>query len=153
MINESHQPSKSEFLDDGLFIIICDDLPANHHVKEAVGKVLPALNGNLTGMAFRVPTVDVSVVELTARLEKAASCDEIKAAIKEESETTMKGILGYAEDDVVGTPATVGQLMDFIFATRIAKKRARKNSASRKSYTDTHTCGPKSFTQLRNKMT
>ena len=50
--------------------------------SQAVGKVLPALNGKLTGMAFRVPTVDVSVVDLTARLEKAASYDEIKAAIK-----------------------------------------------------------------------
>ncbi|GFP84951.1 glyceraldehyde-3-phosphate dehydrogenase cytosolic [Phtheirospermum japonicum] len=69
----------------------------------AVGKVLPALNGKLTGMAFRVPTPDVSVVDLTVRLGKAASYDEIKAAIKEESETKLKGILGYTEDDVVST--------------------------------------------------
>ncbi|KAL5721943.1 glyceraldehyde-3-phosphate dehydrogenase (phosphorylating) [Ranunculus cassubicifolius] len=69
----------------------------------AVGKVLPALNGKLTGMAFRVPTVDVSVVDLTVRLEKKATYAEIKAAIKEESEGKMKGILGYTEDDVVST--------------------------------------------------
>ncbi|MQK89898.1 type I glyceraldehyde-3-phosphate dehydrogenase, partial [Escherichia coli] len=70
---------------------------------KAVGKVLPALNGKLTGMAFRVPTVDVSVVDLTVRLEKAATYDQIKSAIKEESEGKLKGILGYTEDDVVST--------------------------------------------------
>lgn len=61
------------------------------------------MNGKLTGMSFRVPTVDVSVVDLTVRLEKSATYDEIKAAIKEESEGKMKGILGYTEDDVVST--------------------------------------------------
>ncbi|MGF2531798.1 type I glyceraldehyde-3-phosphate dehydrogenase, partial [Ralstonia pseudosolanacearum] len=70
---------------------------------KAVGKVLPSLNGKLTGMSFRVPTVDVSVVDLTVRLEKKATYDQIKAAIKEESEGKMKGILGYTEDDVVST--------------------------------------------------
>ncbi|KAJ1412701.1 hypothetical protein SESBI_20132 [Sesbania bispinosa] len=69
----------------------------------AVGKVLPALNNKLTGMSFRVPTVDVSVVDLTVRLEKGASYDEIKAAVKEAAEGSMKGILGYTEDDVVST--------------------------------------------------
>ncbi|KZV57693.1 glyceraldehyde-3-phosphate dehydrogenase, cytosolic-like [Dorcoceras hygrometricum] len=78
-------------------------IPSSTGAAKAVGKVLPALNGKLTGMAFRVPTVDVSVVDLTARLEKAASYDEIKAAIKEESEGKLKGILGYTEDDVVST--------------------------------------------------
>ncbi|KAL1536537.1 glyceraldehyde-3-phosphate dehydrogenase (phosphorylating) [Salvia divinorum] len=78
-------------------------IPSSTGAAKAVGKVLPALNGKLTGMAFRVPTVDVSVVDLTARLEKAASYDEIKAAIKLESEGKMKGILGYTEDDVVST--------------------------------------------------
>ncbi|XP_057791714.1 glyceraldehyde-3-phosphate dehydrogenase, cytosolic [Salvia miltiorrhiza] len=78
-------------------------IPSSTGAAKAVGKVLPALNGKLTGMAFRVPTVDVSVVDLTARLAKAASYDEIKAAIKEESETNLKGILGYTEDDVVST--------------------------------------------------
>nr|APO15839.1 glyceraldehyde 3-phosphate dehydrogenase [Sesuvium portulacastrum] len=78
-------------------------IPSSTGAAKAVGKVLPALNGKLTGMAFRVPTVDVSVVDLTVRLEKAASYDQIKAAIKEESEGKLKGILGYTEDDVVST--------------------------------------------------
>ncbi|XP_022895071.1 glyceraldehyde-3-phosphate dehydrogenase, cytosolic [Olea europaea var. sylvestris] len=78
-------------------------IPSSTGAAKAVGKVLPSLNGKLTGMAFRVPTVDVSVVDLTARLEKAASYDEIKAAIKAESEGKLKGILGYTEDDVVST--------------------------------------------------
>ncbi|KAJ6318864.1 hypothetical protein OIU76_014256 [Salix suchowensis] len=69
----------------------------------AVGKVLPALDGKLTGMAFRVPTADVSVVDLTVRLEKKATYEDIKSAIKEESETNLKGILGYIEDDVVSS--------------------------------------------------
>ncbi|KAL2459584.1 Glyceraldehyde-3-phosphate dehydrogenase GAPC1 [Forsythia ovata] len=78
-------------------------IPSSTGAAKAVGKVLPALNGKLTGMAFRVPTVDVSVVDLTVRLEKAATYEEIKAAIKEESEGNLKGILGYTEDDVVST--------------------------------------------------
>ncbi|XP_051140771.1 glyceraldehyde-3-phosphate dehydrogenase, cytosolic-like [Andrographis paniculata] len=78
-------------------------IPSSTGAAKAVGKVLPALNGKLTGMAFRVPTVDVSVVDLTARLEKKASYDEIKAAIKKESEGSLKGILGYTEDDVVSS--------------------------------------------------
>ncbi|KAL4568256.1 hypothetical protein LXL04_023864 [Taraxacum kok-saghyz] len=78
-------------------------IPSSTGAAKAVGKVLPALNGKLTGMAFRVPTVDVSVVDLTARLEKPASYDEIKAAIKAEAEGSLKGILGYTEDDVVST--------------------------------------------------
>ncbi|XP_047330486.1 glyceraldehyde-3-phosphate dehydrogenase GAPC1, cytosolic [Impatiens glandulifera] len=78
-------------------------IPSSTGAAKAVGKVLPALNGKLTGMSFRVPTVDVSVVDLTVRLEKAATYDQIKAAIKEESEGKMKGILGYTEDEVVST--------------------------------------------------
>ncbi|AEE29017.1 glyceraldehyde-3-phosphate dehydrogenase C2 [Arabidopsis thaliana] len=78
-------------------------IPSSTGAAKAVGKVLPSLNGKLTGMSFRVPTVDVSVVDLTVRLEKAATYDEIKKAIKEESEGKMKGILGYTEDDVVST--------------------------------------------------
>ncbi|KAK4426081.1 Glyceraldehyde-3-phosphate dehydrogenase, cytosolic [Sesamum alatum] len=89
-------------------------IPSSTGAAKAVGKVLPALNGKLTGMAFRVPTVDVSVVDLTARLEKAASYDEIKAAIKKESETNLKGILGYTEDDVVSTDF-VGDCRSSIF--------------------------------------
>ncbi|KAK8566063.1 hypothetical protein V6N13_021137 [Hibiscus sabdariffa] len=78
-------------------------IPSSTGAAKAVGKVLPSLNGKLTGMAFRVPTVDVSVVDLTVRLEKAASYDDIKAAIKTESETNMKGILGYVDEDLVST--------------------------------------------------
>jgi glyceraldehyde 3-phosphate dehydrogenase len=78
-------------------------IPSSTGAAKAVGKVLPALNGKLTGMAFRVPTVDVSVVDLTVRLEKKATYEQIKAAIKEESEGKLKGILGYTEDDVVST--------------------------------------------------
>ncbi|KAF3785071.1 Glyceraldehyde-3-phosphate dehydrogenase [Nymphaea thermarum] len=78
-------------------------IPSSTGAAKAVGKVLPALNGKLTGMAFRVPTVDVSVVDLTVRLAKGASYGEIKAAIKEEAEGKLKGILGYTEDDVVSS--------------------------------------------------
>ncbi|KVH97848.1 Glyceraldehyde 3-phosphate dehydrogenase, catalytic domain-containing protein [Cynara cardunculus var. scolymus] len=78
-------------------------IPSSTGAAKAVGKVLPALNGKLTGMAFRVPTVDVSVVDLTVRLEKKATYEQIKAAIKEESEGKLKGILGYVEEDLVST--------------------------------------------------
>ncbi|KAL0327342.1 UNVERIFIED_CONTAM: Glyceraldehyde-3-phosphate dehydrogenase GAPC1, cytosolic [Sesamum angustifolium] len=78
-------------------------IPSSTGAAKAVGKVLPALNGKLTGMSFRVPTVDVSVVDLTVRLEKEATYEEIKAVIKQESENNLKGILGYTEDDVVST--------------------------------------------------
>ncbi|XP_078447598.1 glyceraldehyde-3-phosphate dehydrogenase 2, cytosolic-like [Wolffia australiana] len=76
-------------------------IPSSTGAAKAVGKVLPALNGKLTGMAFRVPTADVSVVDLTVRLEKAATYEQIKAAIKEESEGKLKGILGYTDEDLV----------------------------------------------------
>ncbi|CAK4082940.1 unnamed protein product [Aphanomyces euteiches] len=76
-------------------------IPASTGAAKAVGKVLPELNGKLTGMAFRVPVPDVSVVDLTVRLEKPASLAEIKAAIKSASENELKDILGYTEDDVV----------------------------------------------------
>jgi glyceraldehyde 3-phosphate dehydrogenase len=78
-------------------------IPSSTGAAKAVGKVIPELNGKLTGMAFRVPTVDVSVVDLTCRLAKPAKYDDIKAAMKEASETTMKGILGYTEDEVVSS--------------------------------------------------
>ena len=78
-------------------------IPSSTGAAKAVGKVIPALNGKLTGMAFRVPTTNVSVVDLTVRLEKAASYEDIKKAIKTASEGPMKGILGYTEDAVVST--------------------------------------------------
>ena len=76
-------------------------VPASTGAAKAVGKVIPELNGKLTGMAFRVPTVDVSVVDLTCRLEKGASFEEVKAAIKHASENELKGILGYTDEGVV----------------------------------------------------
>ena len=77
-------------------------IPSSTGAAKAVGKVLPALNGKLTGMAFRVPTQDVSVVDLTVRIEKAASYEEICTAIKEASTNgELKGIMGYTEDAVV----------------------------------------------------
>lgn len=79
-------------------------IPSSTGAAKAVGKVIPSLNGKLTGMAFRVPTADVSVVDLTCRIERAASYDEIKAVIKAASESPeLKGILGYTEDEVVST--------------------------------------------------
>ena len=76
-------------------------VPASTGAAKAVGKVIPELNGKLTGMAFRVPTVDVSVVDLTCRLEKGASWEEVKKALKDASENELKGILGYTEEGVV----------------------------------------------------
>merc|ERR1712137_304537 len=73
-------------------------IPSSTGAAKAVGKVLPELNGKLTGMSFRVPTQDVSVVDLTVRLNKGASYDAIKAAMKDASEGSMAGILGYTED-------------------------------------------------------
>ena len=86
-------------------------IPSSTGAAKAVGKVIPELNGKLTGMAFRVPTPDVSVVDLTVRLKKPATYAEICAKMKEASETTMKGVLGYTEDavvsnDFIGDPRT-----------------------------------------------
>lgn len=78
-------------------------IPSSTGAAKAVGKVIPELNGKLTGMAFRVPTSDVSVVDLTVELEKSASYDAICAAMKEAAEGKMKGVLGYTEDKVVST--------------------------------------------------
>ncbi|SMC90800.1 type I glyceraldehyde-3-phosphate dehydrogenase [Papillibacter cinnamivorans] len=85
-------------------------IPASTGAAKAVGKVIPELNGKLTGMSFRVPTLDVSVVDLTVNLKKPTTYAEICAAIKEASEGDMKGIMGYTEDDVVSS--------DFIGDTR-----------------------------------
>lgn len=78
-------------------------IPSSTGAAKAVGKVIPELNGKLTGMSFRVPTPDVSVVDLTVRLEKAATYEEICKAMKAASEGAMKGVLGYTEDEVVST--------------------------------------------------
>jgi len=78
-------------------------IPSSTGAAKAVGKVIPELKGKLTGMSFRVPTLDVSVVDLTCRLEKPATYDEIKEAVKKASEGELKGILGYTEDDVVSS--------------------------------------------------
>ncbi len=78
-------------------------IPSSTGAAKAVGKVIPELNGKLTGMSFRVPTLDVSVVDLTCRLEKSATYDEIKQAVKDASENELKGILGYTEDAVVSS--------------------------------------------------
>jgi len=78
-------------------------IPSATGAAKAVGKVIPSLNGKLTGMAFRVPTPDVSVVDLTCKLEKDASMDDIVAAIKEASEGSMKGVLTWTDDEVVST--------------------------------------------------
>ncbi|MCC6132000.1 MAG: type I glyceraldehyde-3-phosphate dehydrogenase [Acidobacteria bacterium] len=85
-------------------------IPSSTGAAKAVGKVIPSLKGKLTGMSFRVPVPDVSVVDLTCRLDKAATYDEIKAKMKEASETSLAGILGYTEDEVVSS--------DFIGDTR-----------------------------------
>nr|BAN65291.1 glyceraldehyde-3-phosphate dehydrogenase protein [Babesia bovis] len=78
-------------------------IPASTGAAKAVGKVIPEVKGKLTGMAFRVPTPDVSVVDLTCKLAKPASYDEIVSAVKAASEGELKGILGWADDDLVST--------------------------------------------------
>ena len=78
-------------------------IPSSTGAAKAVGKVIPALNGKLTGMSMRVPTLDVSVVDLTCNLAKPATYEEICAAMKEASEGSLKGILGYTEDAVVSS--------------------------------------------------
>ena len=85
-------------------------IPSSTGAAKAVGKVIPELNGKLTGMSFRVPTIDVSVVDLTVKVAKETTYEEIMQVLKTTSETSMKGILGYTEDDVVS--------QDFISDTR-----------------------------------
>jgi glyceraldehyde 3-phosphate dehydrogenase len=85
-------------------------IPSSTGAAKAVGKVIPEMNGKLTGMSFRIPTMDVSVVDLTVRLEKSASYEAIKLVMKKASENEMAGILGYTEDEVVS--------QDFVGDTR-----------------------------------
>merc|ERR1712055_921623 len=90
-------------------------IPSSTGAAKAVGKVIPELNGKLTGMAFRVPTPDVSVVDLTVRIDKECKYDDIKAAMKAASESgSLKGILGYTEDDVVSQDF-IGDIRSSIF--------------------------------------
>ncbi|WLS77087.1 glyceraldehyde-3-phosphate dehydrogenase [Erwinia pyri] len=89
-------------------------IPSSTGAAKAVGKVIPELNGKLTGMAFRVPTPNVSVVDLTARLAKPASYAEICSVIKAAAEGEMKGVLGYTEDEVVSTDFN-GETLTSIF--------------------------------------
>ncbi len=78
-------------------------IPASTGAAKAVGSVIPSLKGKLTGMAFRVPTIDVSVVDLTCKLKKETSYEEIKNAIREAAAGPLKGILSYTEDEVVSS--------------------------------------------------
>jgi glyceraldehyde 3-phosphate dehydrogenase len=101
-------PSKKDFR--GGRAALLNTIPASTGAAKAVGKVIPELNGKLTGMSMRVPVADVSVVDLTVKLAKETTYEEIMAVLKEASETSMKGIIGYTEDDVVS--------QDFISDTR-----------------------------------
>jgi glyceraldehyde 3-phosphate dehydrogenase len=92
-------PSKKDYR--GGRAALLNIIPASTGAAKAVGKVIPDLNGKLTGMSMRVPTADVSVVDLTVKLAKETSYDEIMKVLKTASETTMKGIMGYTEDAVV----------------------------------------------------
>jgi glyceraldehyde 3-phosphate dehydrogenase len=94
-------PSKKDWR--GGRSILGNIIPSSTGAAKAVGKVIPSLQGKLTGMSLRVPTADVSVVDLTCRLEKAATYEDIKNAVKKASENELKGILGYTEDAVVST--------------------------------------------------
>lgn len=89
-------------------------IPSSTGAAKAVGKVIPALNGKLTGMSFRVPTPNVSVVDLTVRLEKAATYAEICEAIKAAAAGELKGVMGYTEDDVVSTDFN-GEVLTSVF--------------------------------------
>jgi len=106
-------------------------IPSSTGAAKAVGKVIPSLNGKLTGMAFRVPTSDVSVVDLTVELEKETSYEGIVTAMKEASEGSMKGVLGFTDEKVVSTDfrgdshpsifdATAGIAIDSTFVKIVA---------------------------------
>jgi len=89
-------------------------IPSSTGAAKAVGKVIPSLNGKLTGLAFRVPTLDVSVVDLVVRLEKSATYDEIKDAVREAAEGNLRGIIEYTDEAVVSADF-VGHTASSIF--------------------------------------
>jgi glyceraldehyde 3-phosphate dehydrogenase len=89
-------------------------IPSSTGAAKAVGKVIPDLKGKLTGMAFRVPTADVSVVDLTCKLSKPASYEDIKTAMKAASEGELKGILGYTDEEVVSSDF-IGESLTSVF--------------------------------------
>lgn len=101
-------PSKKDFR--GGRAALLNIIPASTGAAKAVGKVIPELNGKLTGMSMRVPVADVSVVDLTVKTERETSYDEIMSVLKRASETDYKGIVGFTEDDVVS--------QDFVSDTR-----------------------------------
>jgi glyceraldehyde 3-phosphate dehydrogenase len=101
-------PSRKDFR--GGRAALLNIIPASTGAAKAVGKVIPELNGKLTGMSMRVPNADVSVVDLTVKLAKETTYDNIMAVLKNASETNYKGVIGYTEDDVVS--------QDFISDTR-----------------------------------
>jgi glyceraldehyde 3-phosphate dehydrogenase len=103
-------PSKKDFR--GGRSALLNIIPASTGAAKAVGKVIPELNGKLTGMSMRVPTADVSVVDLTVKVAKETTYEDIMMAFKKASETSMKGILGYTEDDVVS--------QDFVSDSRVS---------------------------------
>ena len=105
-------PSRKDFR--GGRSALLNIMPASTGAAKAVTKVIPSLEGKLTGMAFRVPTANVSVVDLTVKLKKETSYEEIKAAMKTASENEMKGILGYSEDPLVSQDF-VGDIRTSIF--------------------------------------
>ena len=92
-------PSKKDYR--GGRSVLTNIIPSSTGAAKAVGKVIPELNGKLTGMAFRVPVADVSVVDLTVKTEKSVSYEDLKAVVKKASENELKGVLGYTEEDVV----------------------------------------------------
>ena len=105
-------PSKKDFR--GGRSSLLNIIPSSTGAAKAVTKVIPSLEGKLTGMAFRIPTANVSVVDLTVKLKKETSYDEIKAAMKAASENEMKGILGYSNDPLVSQDF-VGDIRTSIF--------------------------------------
>jgi len=105
-------PSKKDFRGGRSSLV--NIMPASTGAAKAVTKVIPSLVGKLTGMAFRVPTANVSVVDLTVRLSKETSYDEIKSVMKKHAETDLKNILGYTEEDVVSQDF-VGDVRTSIF--------------------------------------